>query len=283
MELSPIRITSFDFVSVVDGIEHCVRAVHFRLSCLAIIGVAIWRGWGSALDANARDTVTEIGVQTRRMFAAADLFQIIGIAYEFPKEDFARGVGEGSVVSDALSCLSEMGCPDVSALFDSKGLERAASRNSIGDVLLRMRREHSRLFANPARPVVWIYETMFCFEGDGGGKRPDAFVSPECLHLEQMMRESGVEVSEANKQPVDYFPTQMQFLSYLCNATAHELLLGGDAGKNLIYLREFKRKHLDRWVPDFLDRVAAETRLEEYRVLANLAHAGLEMLDNLVA
>lgn len=214
-----------------------------------------------------------------RLLAAADFFQIAGMAFEYPTEELAAGLCVGALREDLSSCLTEMGCADDDQASSLAALGEAVSNQGPEEVLVRMRREHSRLFANPSRPLVWMYETMFCYEDDGSGKRPDLFVSPACLHVEQLMRQAGVRLSAGNRQPADYYPTELQFLSYLCNAAAHEPLAGDGEGLARERLAGFKRSHLDRWAIGFAELVSRETRLCEYRMIADLTSAALRALD----
>lgn len=220
--------------------------------------------------------------EKRKLLAAADFFQIAGIAFEFPCEAFAEGLSESTLVEDARSCLLEMGAAEISVEPSLIRLQEACVGASAIDILSRLRKEHSRLFANTKQPVIWVYETMFCYVDDGRSEKPSLFVSPTCLHVEQAMREAGVAKASENKQPADYLPTELQFLSYLCNAAAHELSGGGDSTCARDRLGEFKCMHADRWIAPIMERIGAEAQLSEYRELAALTTEGYRLLGKII-
>lgn len=233
-----------------------------------------------------------------KLLCAADLFQIAGMAFEYPSEELAEGVSDGSLADDAFSCLVGMGCRQDEAKSLCEPLKALAENAGSHKVLVNMRTEHSRLFANTSRPVVWIYETMYCLRPEEMSDKPALFVSPTCLHVENTMRRAGVKVSETNKQPSDYLPTELFFLSYLCNLAAHEVMAvgvdervavedGSDVNvaideKAYEQLSDFKHRHIDRWAVRFMEDVASKTKLEEYRLLAGVVPVGLRMIEDII-
>ncbi|MBR2790008.1 MAG: molecular chaperone TorD family protein [Eggerthellaceae bacterium] len=200
------------------------------------------------------------------LFAAADLFQIGAMALDYPTEPVAEGFANGTLMTDVQACLAEMG---VDGDIVAAGSE-SPDPKTIWEAL---KVEHSRLFANVRNPVIWIYETVFC-RPEGEEDSAMLFVSPDCLHVEESMKRAGVELAADNRQPADYLPTELQFLSYLCNAEAEGKLEVVSTGA----LDGFMAMHLDRWLPAFMDALQRETVMDEYRQLAAALTAGYRCL-----
>ena len=207
----------------------------------------------------------------QELYAAADLFQIGGMALDFPTLSVAEGFADGTLMADVRSCLEEMGAECAAV---GSGEEAGAGSEGGADALLEaLKEEHSRLFANMRNPIIWIYETTFCLpREDAAGAM--LFVSNDCIHVAESMKRAGVELAEGNRQPEDYFPTELQFLSYLCNAQAE----GKPEVVNNDALAGFVTMHLNRWMLPFLDEVQKETSMGEYRQLAAALAAGYRRL-----
>ena len=213
----------------------------------------------------------------QELYAAADLFQIGGMALDFPTPSVAEGFADGTLMADVRSCLEEMGaeCAAAGSGEEAGAIGEGGETGAVSaDALLEaLKEEHSRLFANMRHPIIWIYETTFCLPPEEAAGAM-LFVSADCIHVAESMKRAGVELAKGNRQPEDYFPTELQFLSYLCNAQAEGKPEVVQAGA----LVEFVTMHLSRWVLAFLDALMRETTMEEYRQLAYALAAGYRRL-----
>lgn len=153
--------------------------------------------------------------------AAADLCELLAVAFEPPTPELAQGLTDGSFASDVLACLEELGAPSAkvsgiaAALIALEGEDPEA-------LYALMKQEYSHLFAHPKHPQVWRYETMFKESAGQSKEPPSLFISPTCLHVEQLMKKAGVSVGVDNKQPEDFVANELHFASYLLTRCASE-------------------------------------------------------------
>lgn len=230
--------------------------------------------------------------------AAADLCELLAVVFEPPTQELAQGLADGSFASDVLACLEELGAPTDRVAEIAPVL--IATEGEASEVLYTlMKQEYSHLFAHPKHPQVWRYETMFKEAAGQSKEPPSLFISPTCLHVEQLMKKAGVSVSADNKQPADFVANELHFASYLFTQCAsEEAAAEGEkntpvstlgtacaaspkpvnkqkATKGYAVLTDFYEQHLALWLAAFLVQVAEKSTLGVYRAAAQ---AGLLML-----
>lgn len=222
--------------------------------------------------------------------AAADMCELLAVAFEPPTEELARGLSDGAFSADLVACLDEMGIP--ADKVGEVGSALAYVEGEDSEVLYTaMKQEYSHLFAHPKRPLVWRYETMFKEEAGQSKEPPSLFISPTCLHVEQLMKKAGVSVAAANKQPADFVANELHFASYLLTRCAMEAAEESDVSQGLetesakadslltpvrepnkteayeVYVDLYEH-HLALWLAGFMKQVAEKTELGVYRAVA---------------
>lgn len=246
------------------------------------------------------DTLLAYSNSAETCLAAADLCELLAVAFEPPTPELAQGLADGSFASDVLACLEELSIPADQVAEIAPAL-MAAEGEDAETLYATMKQEYSHLFAHPKHPQVWRYETMFK-EATGQSKEPPSlFISPTCLHVEQLMRKAGVSVGACNKQPADFVANELHFASYLFTrcaletttdegakdgavapadgsvcAVSPQATIGLNQTAALTVLTDFHQQHLTLWLAAFMEQVAEKTTLSVYRAVA---HVGLLLVS----
>jgi len=130
----------------------------------------------------------------------------------------------------------------------------------------RLAREHLRLFGglayghSPPPP----YESVWEGEGKLMGKA--------AVNVLKIYGEAGVELTAPTTEPPDHVGIELAYLSYLCSKEA-DARRSTDANATAKHLRmqyDFLRHHVERWVPNFCQRIAKDDRIRFYRGIATL-------------
>lgn len=223
--------------------------------------------------------------------AAADMCELLAVAFEPPTEELAQGLSDGTFSADLAACLNEMGVPADKVAEVGSALASEEGENPEA-LYTAMKQEYSHLFAHPKRPLVWRYETMFKEEAGQSKEPPSLFISPTCLHVEQLMKRAGVSVATANKQPADFVANELHFASYLLTRCAMEATEEGGVSQDAepestqaeaslsaltrepnqteayeVYVDLYEH-HLALWLAGFMKQVAEKTELGVYRAIA---------------
>lgn len=207
---------------------------------------------------------------TDALASLSDLYLIYAIAFDYPDRTLADALAGGAFADDLIDCLVSLGFSPENAQEVKAGMEAFSQSLSAAELHDALKKEHSRLYSNMARPVVWIYETMR--EREGEKQLSQLFVSPACLHVENSMKSAGVSLEPCNKQPADYLPNELRFMSYLCAQMSQaagnedETPLDGCAWSE--QGDRFFREHVSKWVGTFMRQTEERTKLAFYAIMA---------------
>lgn len=167
------------------------------------------------------DTLLTYSNSAETCLAAADLCELLAVAFEPPTPELAQGLTNGGFTTDVLACLEELGVSATQVAEIAPAL-MAAEGEDAETLYATMKQEYSHLFAHPKHPLVWRYETMFKEAAGQSKEPPSLFISPTCLHVEQLMKKAGVSLGADNKQPADFVANELHFASYLLTRCASE-------------------------------------------------------------
>lgn len=191
----------------------------------------------------------------RVLVGRADACELVSALLQFPERALVNGLVDGSVMSDAQSCLADMGAREQHGDAVSQALGQFVGLDA-DDLFDRLRKGSSILFFSPGGEVpVWPYESAFLHVAEGREGMPTLFRSPVTLDVERMMRESGVRHSDDRTMPADSVWRELDYVSH-CYAQAANGLYRGDADAAETWVgnaRAFVRRHLASWLPKFFD------------------------------
>lgn len=211
-------------------------------------------------------------------FTISDFFQLLSISLRLPNHELVQALLDGSYGRDALYILEELSCTQEEIASAREALKTLVStKEDVTSFLIQMRREYTRLFDDPKKPAVSIYETLFLHnpEEDKGGVM--LFMSPAAIDAERCYRSSGVSLVKQSAEPADHMATELEFMMYLYAKKGKALQ--EEKAEELAVLekqiKEFADLHLHKWCRAFFDKLASETGLAFYQGLCLLGKAGL--------
>lgn len=219
-----------------------------------------------------------------RAVGMSDMASLLTVALRFPEsEDLSAALNDGAFLSDWADSWLDA-CDG--AEFDPGVVERCGASFARADHV-SLRREYSRLFLAPGLDVpVWSYESCFLHRASDAEGVPSLFRTRVALDVEKQMAEAGVKSSTARTEPVDAVHKEFEFLAYLY-AQWGEALRRADAGEfvdesDVIWagrIVSFATGHVLKWLPDFMQQVKEQSRLDAYCAFADLGLLYLEEVE----
>lgn len=229
----------------------------------------------------------------RNVIGMADCCEMLGVTWAFPTEELVEGICNGLVASDMVASMEDAGIDDVRthelvAQFQQACQEvlAKAEGDSHNDLFETMRHAYTRLYLTPGgKTPVQPYESAFLFEAAGAHGVPTLFVSRTTTDVEACMREAGVIVKNARKEPADAIWNEFSYLAFaygsLASALQEEDLVAADAWQN--HIQVFLDKHALKWLPAFMEKTVQESEAYSlppiYASLARLSTAVLQCFE----
>jgi TorA maturation chaperone TorD len=209
-------------------------------------------------------------------FTISDFFQLLSVSLQYPTKTLALAMAEGSYREDAISILKELSCQpqDISPVADMLNtIEEDPNR-----LFVQMRQEYTRLFNDPKKPMLNIYESLFLYKPQEKREKPMLFVNPAALDAEHRYKEADVSPRDQNKEPADHIATELEFMMYLYAKKGHALQHQNDEELEKVsaQIRRFEEFHMKNWINDFFCCLENETGIAPYQTVAKFAKAGLE-------
>ena len=146
-------------------------------------------------------------------------------------------------------------------------------RQDTEDIYHRINREYNRLFTNPRRELIPIYESLLVHRDE---KKASMFINATCMHAEQTYRHNGFPFEEKNKIPGDHIAIELRYLAYLFASYLNAVQADNKASCKAVEaaLEDFCRQHVQRWLDLFINELRATTEDAFYLLLAQ----GLEFV-----
>lgn len=209
--------------------------------------------------------------------AAADCFTLLAMLLQPPTAESVELLKHPELAEDFASISTELGIEESERLKVAKGLAMmSANLSQSDDALGIVRREYTRLFAHPKKPVIQLYEGVFIDdELVNEGKQSTyafLFVNPAAKRAEEAYREAGFASVLKSKVPADCITTEMQFVEQL-HIMAAKAIIEGDEGAAKEAEERLARFHAERtarWIPRFFERCVEESRIDLYSLLGKV-------------
>jgi TorA maturation chaperone TorD len=213
-------------------------------------------------------------LEFQRSVAASDMFRLLSMFLQLPREEMALGVLDGTLTADVLEISKELGFPDDSIKETKTKLEVIKERISgQKELFTEIRWEYTRLFNDPEKPVINIYESLFLFKAEEGDKvKPRLFVSPAALDAERCYRQAGLIRSKEVNEPGDHMATEMEFMAYLYLQKAKGLNENNEEKIVRInaQIKEFMEVHLRKWAIDFFECCTTLSKSDIYQTVGQI-------------
>lgn len=198
-----------------------------------------------------------------REAALADACRLLGACVRLPTPQLAASVADGSLAASVRALLPHLGCSEermrsvVRRLTLCQPAEPAAALTSL-------RREYTRLFAHPVKPIVPICESLFTSALRGEDEKPLLMVNRRAMELDEVYRAAGYERTHSAAVPPDHMETELAFLTVLLDKRA-----SADAAA-------FLERYAGTWAPTFFALVEDHARTPEYALFGSLGCACFE-------
>ncbi|WP_019851177.1 molecular chaperone [Desulfitobacterium sp. PCE1] len=211
-------------------------------------------------------------------FAISDFYQMLSISLRLPNHELAEAMLDGSYGQDAVNILEELSCSqeDIAKMREALNALISAEEDAT-TLLIRMRREYTRLFDDPKKPALSIYETLFLHNPEEANGGVMLFMSPAALDAERCYREAGVRVVKQSAEPADHMATELEFMMYLYARKGKALQEQNAEEITRIekQIKGFEELHLKKWGQEFFEMLRTETNEATYLAVAQLALLGL--------
>lgn len=201
----------------------------------------------------------------------ADICELLAISLRNPDINLVEGLLSGSYLYDASDLLAEIGTESVEINQMSQKIGQYLSEEEESSLLSKLRQEYTRLFSDPQKPAVEIYETTFRYHKDGqGDTKPALFISEAALDAERQYKAAGLILTTSVREPADHLATEFEFMMYLYTQKAIAIQQGDEEQQSIRekQIKEFTETHLSRWLSDFANTLTLESGQEFYNWLA---------------
>lgn len=203
-------------------------------------------------------------IEDEKTAALADFYELFGVAFGFPTLELAQALADGAFESDYNAIVGELG---TSPAFPCADLGNV----SVDRLFSELKREFSRMYLSPGwLRVIYPYESAFIFRKSDEKGMPAMIVTRAAADVEAFMRRAGILPEDYAREPVDRIDKELAVMSA---AYVNQLAASG-SGKEAVAKRwaslacEFRTRHLDTWVSDFMRCTITASRCESYAVLA---------------
>ena len=216
-------------------------------------------------------------------FATSDFYQLLSVSMQFPSEKFAEAVRQGSYWEDAIAILEDISCNDEDIHLVDTNIKSLRASKETPELMTELRCEYTRLFNDPKRPQLAIYESVFSYSPEGNKQKPMLFMSPEAMDAEKCYSHAGIKVEKKFGEPADHMAAELEFMMFLYANKGKALRENNLTNLEITnhHIRKFKESHLEKWGYKFFDCLEEATTLDHYALIARLAKVGLKRVLDL--
>lgn len=218
----------------------------------------------------------ELDRNTFVAFATSDFYQLLSVSLHWPSDELSIAILDGSYMHDGMNILEELSCSEndlqqVKTAFEASG----ETAKDAAQLLKELRREYTRLFNHPVKPVLDIYESIFLGTEGGNPEAKESFLNPISVDVERFYQAAGL--INQSSEPADHIVTELEFMMYLYRSKGKALQEQDyeSAAKIDQQIQEFAAKHLGKWCHKFFDILEESSQVPFYKVVGKIAKSGL--------
>ncbi|MBE3120048.1 MAG: molecular chaperone TorD family protein, partial [Candidatus Atribacteria bacterium] len=202
------------------------------------------------------------------------MFQLLALAMHLPEKELAEGLVDGSILADVTALFRELGIkPRETHSIENSMKEIKKGGESRQEMLSSLRKEYTRLFSHPKKPVIYIYETLFLFKPEkGSNDKPPLFISPAAMDAERCYKKAGLKMSKEINEPGDHMATEMEFMMYLYQQKSNAIREDDreELARRNAEIEEFGQSHLKRWAKEFFRECKTTSESRFYRTIGEI-------------
>ncbi len=198
----------------------------------------------------------------------------LALSFYEPTERWVAAMLGGEVVADFRNAIGWLDA-DAPLQFEGalavlRGWAGEMRESDPAEVLQDLKVEYARLFIGAPGPMAAPpYESLYRDRDSDGTPIVNG---PSTVAVERTYGSHGLERAAGHSDLSDHVATELEFMHFLCSRE-RGAWQGGDVSGARELRRaqnEFISEHLNKWLPEFSERVLAATRVDVYRALATL-------------
>lgn len=216
--------------------------------------------------------------ELKRHTASSDYYALLRLLLQAPNRELIGGLVQGLIFDDFKSICEELNI-DRESTDEMRSLF-ASLHSSLDDseeTQSTLRREYTRLFSHPKKPLIPFFESTFIdAERVRSGKRSTQarlFVNPIAMAAERSYKEAGLSIGAHLNLPADCITTELEFMGYLHTQIAQALMDGDEAkvAHTNELMSDFWENHIATWIPRFSERCIEEDQTGLYSAVGAMS------------
>jgi len=145
------------------------------------------------------------------------------------------------------------------------------------EIYERMQADYTRLFIGPGKVLAPLWESVYFSE-------ERLIFQEQTLEVRNWYRRFGLEAEKIHREPDDHIGLELLFLSHLATLGIQAVNEQDDAHfeELLNAQREFFKKHIGIWAPNWCNLVEKHAQTDFYKGLAYLTHGAISALAKML-
>lgn len=214
--------------------------------------------------------------QAGRLFASADMYQVLGYFVITPTAAVTDGLYGGELLGDIEAIVDELDLPAAQAPL--KGfrawLEELAPTEDADAYFHRVRKDYTHLYTNPQFSASTLFESRF-LGNEEGAKGLEIALAQTVQDLKELYARMGFMPDFKPVLRPDHMAMQLAFMQVLRTNQGIALRDGNDeaAAEIAATSAAFLAEHLGAWAIAFFEEMEREAEEDTYRFIGQLGAA----------
>ncbi|MDR1184855.1 MAG: molecular chaperone TorD family protein [Coriobacteriales bacterium] len=203
-------------------------------------------------------------------YSVSDLCQVLALLLKTPTIELTAAMTDGAFFDDLIDILEELALDEPQTMSALKKARSHCAAQGSHELLHELRKEYTRMFIRTSQePKVDIYEAPFVARRKNAASLPLMFINPEAIELSAIYQQIGIVRDTQFNYSEDHLSFEFAFLSKI-----HQLSgLAGEQRSDLeSLLKEFHKKHFDRWAGEFFSVCEEVGKNDLYRFFWRLGY-----------
>ena len=216
--------------------------------------------------------------KAERLFASADMYQVLGYFAITPTMAVTDGLYGGDLTRDIEAIVGELGLDGTRQILEEfkTCIEGVVAEEDADGFFHRVRKDYTHLYTNPQFSVSTLFQSRFV-GNEEGAKGLQIVLADTIRELKSLYAAKGFEPSFTPALRADHMAVQLAFMQALRTNEAIALRDGNEiAGEIGETAQEFLQNYLGLWAADFFREMAAEAEEDVYRFVGKLGEAFIE-------
>ena len=210
--------------------------------------------------------------KAERLFASADMYQVLGYFAVTPTMAVTDGLYGGDLTRDIEMIADELeldGARQSIEEFKNR-MEGVVAEEDADGFFHRVRKDYTHLYTNPQFSVSTLFQSRFV-GNEKDAKGLQIILADTIRELKALYAAKGFEPSFTPALRADHMAVQLAFMQALRTNEAIALRDGDGAASEIGETAQgFLQNHLGLWAVDFFQEMAKEAEEDVYRFIGEL-------------